>query len=178
MTSFSGETLDLTRGMESAPPKPANEGGGILKAAANFAKGKLPEMSAPTPAKAAANGNARRTSVISTNVEFAGTITTPDELHIYGVVEGNVRASSITIGAGGTVRGELVAETVNVFGTLDGRIHGMTVNLGAGGVVRGDIIHAALGIDTAAIFEGASKRAQNPLADAPAIVAVQKKAAE
>ena len=177
MNGFAGETLDLTRAVDSAP-KPANEGGGLLKAAANFAKGKMPELSAPSVPKQPANSNAKRTSVMSINVEMAGTIVSPDEIHIYGKFEGNVRASSITIGAGGSVRGEVVAETVTVNGTVDGRIHGQMVQLGAGAVVRGDIIHAALGIDTAAIFEGASKRAQNPLADAPAIGATQKQAAE
>jgi cytoskeletal protein CcmA (bactofilin family) len=173
--AYSGETLDLTRSVESAP-KPANESGGLLKAAAKFAKSKLPEMSAAPAAAKSGAANGKRTSVMSINVEMAGTITCPDELHIYGVLDGNVRASSITIGAGGSVKGEVVAETVTVFGTVDGRIHGQMVQLGAGGVVRGDIIHGALGIDPAATFEGASKRTQNPLADAPVIVAVKKPA--
>jgi cytoskeletal protein CcmA (bactofilin family) len=108
---------------------------------------------------------------MSINVEMAGTIVTPDELHIFGAFEGNIRASAITIGAGGSVKGEVVAEIVVVNGTVDGRIHGQKVQIGAGGVVRGDIIHAALGIDLAATFEGASKRTQNPMADAPSIVA-------
>jgi cytoskeletal protein CcmA (bactofilin family) len=172
--AYSGETLDLTRSAENAP-KPANESGGLLKAAANFAKGKLPEMAAAPAAKPGA-ANGKRTSVMSINVEMAGTITCPDELHIYGVLDGNVRASAITVGAGGSVKGEVVAETVTVFGTVDGRIHGQMVQLGAGGVVRGDIIHGALGIDPAATFEGASKRTQDPLKDAPVIVAVKKPA--
>lgn len=173
MGTYADETLDLNRSVDITP-KPANEGGGLLKAAANFAKGKLPEMSSSPAALKPANANAKRTSVMSINVEMAGTITCPDELHIYGVLEGNVRALSITIGAGGSVKGEVVAETVTVFGTVDGRIHGQLVQLGAGGIVRGDIIHGALGIDPAATFEGASKRASNPLADAPVIVAVKK----
>jgi hypothetical protein len=69
--AYSGETLDLTRSAENAP-KPANESGGLLKAAANFAKGKLPEMAAAPAAKPGA-ANGKRTSVMSINVEMAGT---------------------------------------------------------------------------------------------------------
>lgn len=168
--AYSGETLDLTRSVESAP-KPASESGGLLKAAANFAKGKMPELPGSQAANKPGAATAKRTSVMSINVEMAGTIVTPDELHIYGAFEGNVRASSITIGAGGSVKGEVVAETVTVQGTVDGRIHGQVVQLGAGAIVRGDIVHGTLGIDPAAAFEGASKRAQDPLKDAPAIMA-------
>ena len=167
--AYSGETLDLTKTVDGGS-KPPGESGGLLKAAANFAKGKIPDMASAPVAKAGAAAT-KRTSVMSINVEMAGTIVTPDELHIYGAFEGNVRASSITIGAGGSVKGEVVGETVTVLGTVDGRIHGQTVQLGAGGVVRGDIVHGTLGIDPAAAFEGASKRAQNPLKDAPAIAA-------
>jgi cytoskeletal protein CcmA (bactofilin family) len=168
MMAYAGETLDLTGGVKNA--RTGSEPMGLLKAATNFAKGKSTEV-ATTPAGSKSGPAAKSTSVMSINVEMAGTIVTPDELHIYGAFEGNIRASAITIGAGGSVKGEVVAEIVIVNGTVDGRIHGQKVQIGAGGIVRGDIIHAALGIDLAATFEGASKRTQNPMADAPSIVA-------
>jgi cytoskeletal protein CcmA (bactofilin family) len=164
-----GGTLDRASGAENVRRAGA-ESLGLLKAATGFAKGKTPGF-ATTSAPKIAPDAPKQTSVMSINVEMAGTIVSPDELHIFGAFEGNIRASAITIGAGGSVKGEVVAEIVVVNGAVDGRIHGQKVQIGAGGVVRGDIIHAALGIDLAATFEGASKRTQNPMADAPSIVA-------
>ena len=106
-------------------------------------------------------------SIISIDVEMAGSITSPAELHIYGAIEGNVRASDVTIFAGGVVKGEVIAETVHVHGTVEGRIYAQKVHLCAGSTVLGDIIHGALGIDTAAIFQGSANRNPNPLAEAP-----------
>ncbi len=58
---------------------------------------------------------------------MTGTIVTPDELHIAGHVEGNVRAASITVRASGVITGDLVAETVIIHGSVDGRIFGQRV---------------------------------------------------
>jgi cytoskeletal protein CcmA (bactofilin family) len=110
---------------------------------------------------------ANDSSVISINVEMSGTIVSPDELHIAGKIEGNVRASSITIRASGTIKGDVVAETVIVYGRVEGRIYGQKVELRSGANVLGDIMHGALGIDTDATFEGASKRNANALSEAP-----------
>jgi cytoskeletal protein CcmA (bactofilin family) len=177
----SNETLDLTRGVDIR--RSATDGFSKLKAA-TFSIGKQQEA-----APAAANSNAVQAaakrkpvgpaaSVLSINVEVAGTIVAPDEMHVFGTIEGNVRAASLVVCAGGYIRGEVVAETVTVHGTVDGRIHGNTVQLAAGGIVRGDIVHSALGIDTSAIFEGVSKRTQDPMAIAPEVVAIKKVAAE
>lgn len=179
--SNSNETLDLTRGVDTVR-RSASESFSKLKVATMF--GKQPQEAA-TPA--AANSNAvpakrkpagPAASVLSINVEVAGTIVAPDEMHVFGTIEGNVRAAALVVCAGGYIKGEVVAETVIVHGTVDGRIHGQTVQLAAGGVVRGDIVHSALGIDTAAVFEGASRRTQDPMAVAPQVVAIKREAAE
>jgi cytoskeletal protein CcmA (bactofilin family) len=178
------ETLDLTNGV-SGVRRTAAESFNKLKGAA-FSIGRNQDA-----APAAANSNtslaqaaARKkagvpaASVLSINVEIAGTVVAPDELHVFGTIEGNVRAQSLTVCPGGLIRGEVVADAITVQGAIEGRIHGSTVQIAAGGSVRGDIIHAALGIDQAGIFEGASRRTQNPMADAPQIVAISKHAAE
>jgi cytoskeletal protein CcmA (bactofilin family) len=180
--SNSNETLDLTRGVDTVR-RSASESFSKLKAATMFVGKQTQEAAAPAPANSNAAPAKRKpagpaASVLSINVEVAGTIVAPDEMHVFGTIEGNVRAASLVVCAGGYIRGEVVAETVTVHGTVDGRIHGQTVQLAAGGIVRGDIIHSALGIDTAAIFEGASKRTQDPMGIAPQVVAIKREAAE
>lgn len=97
-------------------------------------------------------------SIISANTEMKGEIATPDEIHIHGKVEGDIRASRITVCAGGAVKGDLAAEKVEIYGAVEGAITARDVMLRAGAVVKGEIAHCTLGVDTAAIFEGVVKR--------------------
>jgi len=104
------------------------------------------------------DGADRVPSVISHSVQLTGSIETPDELHIYGTIKGNVRASALVIFKGGIVKGEVVADAVTVHGSVEGSIQGKKVHLVSTALVRGDIFHDVIGIDPGAQFEGASKR--------------------
>jgi cytoskeletal protein CcmA (bactofilin family) len=147
---------------------------GRLKTATGLGKGKsangatlvlTPQDVVEAPATATAASHTGL-SVLSANVEMTGSLNSPNELHIYGSVDGNVRAADLTIFAGGSVKGDVVAENVLVHGTVDGRIHAKKVQLCCGAIVRGDIVHASLGVDAASTFEGVSKRSENPAAEA------------
>ena len=141
-----------------------------------FTKGKTPE--APPPPQMAPKPPAtqdlapRRApvarsgpSIISADVKMTGTIVSQGELDINGQIEGDVRASALTVGETGAVKGEVVAESVVIRGTVEGRIRGRKVQLCTGAKVRGDIFHASLAIEPNAIFEGAVKHAQDPMAN-------------
>ncbi len=142
-----------------------------------FTKGKTPE--APPPPQPVAKpiladtpkrGPMARSgpSIISADVKMTGHIVSQGEIDINGVIEGDVRASALTVGETGAVKGEVIAESVVVRGTVEGRIRGRKVQLCTGAKVRGDIFHASLAIEPNAIFEGAVKHAQDPMADPPA----------
>jgi cytoskeletal protein CcmA (bactofilin family) len=169
---FPGNSGDSNRHTNGADKSHSNPFG-RLKAATGFAKSKPGEkpMAPMTPANdvAPVSCDGAGPSVLSANVEMTGSVTSPNELHLYGSIDGNVRAKALTIFAGGVVKGDVVAETVLIHGEVDGRVHGQKVQLFSGAVVRGDITHGSLGLDAGAVFEGASKRSENPLAEAPAI---------
>ncbi len=143
-----------------------------------FTKGKTPEappppQPAPKPLLAETapkRGAMARSgpSIISADVKMTGHIVSQGEIDINGVIEGDVRASALTVGETGAVKGEVIAESVVVRGTVEGRIRGRKVQLCTGAKVRGDIFHASLAIEPNAIFEGAVKHAQDPMADPPA----------
>ena|SRR5689334_20305243 len=144
-----------------------------------FTKGKTPEappvppQPAPKPllADPPKRGSAMARSgpsIISADVKMTGHIVSQGEIDINGVIEGDVRASALTVGETGAVKGEVIAESVVVRGTVEGRIRGRKVQLCTGAKVRGDIFHASLAIEPNAIFEGAVKHAQDPMADPPA----------
>lgn len=142
-----------------------------------FTKGKTPEappvpqpVAKPLLADAPKRPSAMARSgpsIISADVKMTGTIVSQGEIDINGQIEGDVRASALTVGETGAVKGEVIAESVVVRGTVEGRIRGRKVQLCTGAKVRGDIFHASLAIEPNAIFEGAVKHAQDPMADPP-----------
>lgn len=136
----------------------------LFKTVAGFRRGAreeaLPEPAndepAPTPVPPP--------SVISAKAHVVGSFTTPEELHVAGAIEGDLRASKITVLAGGTVKGGLMADEIVIHGAVEGRVHAMHVRLCAGAIVSGEIHHTTLGIDTAAVFEGTIKREPTAIA--------------
>lgn len=142
-----------------------------------FTKGKTPEAPPPpqmAPKPPVVQDAPRRApvarsgpSIISADVKITGRIVSQGELDINGQIDGDVRASALTVGETGAVKGEVVAESVVVRGTVEGRIRARKVQLCTGAKVRGDIFHASLAIEPNAIFEGAVKHAQDPMAEQP-----------
>jgi len=139
-----------------------------------FTKGKTPEpppppamkplMPEPVKPRSAAS-RAAGPSIISADVKMKGTVSSQGELQIDGVIEGDVRASALTIGDTGAVKGEVIAESVVVRGAVEGCIRGRKVQLCTGAKVHGDIFHTSLAIEPNAVFEGAVKHAQDPMAE-------------
>jgi cytoskeletal protein CcmA (bactofilin family) len=143
-----------------------------------FTKGKTPEPPPPPqnvikppilPDVAPKRSVASRSgpSIISADVKIVGKVISQGELDINGQIDGDVRASALTVGETGAVKGEVVAESVVIRGTVEGRIRARKVQLCTGAKVRGDIFHASLAIEPNAIFEGAVKHAQDPMAEQP-----------
>jgi cytoskeletal protein CcmA (bactofilin family) len=149
-----------------------------------FTKGKTPEAPPPVAPKpisveppkrpAITGARAAGPSIISADVKIKGGVTSQGDLDINGHIEGDVRAATLTIGETGSVKGEVIAESVVVRGSVEGRIRGRKVQLCTGAKVRGDIIHASLAIEPNAIFEGGVKHAADPTApDQPGQPAAQ-----
>jgi len=71
-------------------------------------------------------------------------------------------ASDLLIGDGGQVEGGVIAQDVTVCGRVKGTIRAVRVKLRDGGTVDGDIFHQSLSIDENSLFEGVSRRVENP----------------
>jgi hypothetical protein len=72
------------------------------------------------------------------------------------------RASDLLVGDGATIDGSVIAQNVTVCGRIKGTIRAVRVKLQNGGVVEGDIFHRSLSIDENSLFEGSSRRVENP----------------
>jgi cytoskeletal protein CcmA (bactofilin family) len=100
---------------------------------------------------------------IGAGTSIVGNITCDGPAQFYGRIEGEVRGSELLIGDGAEVVGNVIAQEVIIRGRIKGTIRAVRVKLQATGAVDGDIFHRALSIEDTALFEGSSRRVENPL---------------
>ena len=78
-------------------------------------------------------------------------------------MEGEVHASTVQIGDGAQVQGDIVADELTIGGRVKGTIRANCVKLNSTAVVEGDIYHRSLAIEENAQFEGMSRRQENAI---------------
>jgi cytoskeletal protein CcmA (bactofilin family) len=103
-----------------------------------------------------------RDSCIGSGMSIVGKIECNGPAQVFGRIEGELRASDLLVGDGATIDGNVVAQNVTVCGRIKGSIRAMRVKLQNGGAVEGDIFHRSLSIDENSLFEGSSRRVENP----------------
>src|SRR5262245_7854846 len=101
-------------------------------------------------------------STLGPGMAIVGKIDCQGTLHIFGRIEGELRATNVLIGNGAQFDGNVIAQGVTIDGRLKGSIHATRVSLQSNAVVEGDIFHRVLSIDANAQFEGSSRRVDNP----------------
>ena len=101
-------------------------------------------------------------SLLSTDLFIKGNLSTSGDIQIEGSVEGNIKASLLTIGQSALIKGEIIAEEVVVNGNISGTIRGKRVHLTSSAQVEGDIIHSSIAIESGAHFEGTIEKSEDP----------------
>ncbi|MEQ9042653.1 MAG: polymer-forming cytoskeletal protein [Alphaproteobacteria bacterium] len=99
-------------------------------------------------------------SIISANLQIAGDLISNGDLQIDGIIEGNVRSQTLTVGETASITGDVEAESVQVRGTVTGQINARTVTLTKTARVIGDVMHETLAIDAGAYLEGACRHVE------------------
>jgi cytoskeletal protein CcmA (bactofilin family) len=101
-------------------------------------------------------------SCIGSGMSIVGNVECNGPAQVFGRIEGELRASDLLIGDGAQVEGNVIAQDVTVCGRVKGTIRAVRVKLRDGGAVEGDIFHRSLSIDESSLFEGSSRRVENP----------------
>jgi cytoskeletal protein CcmA (bactofilin family) len=126
-----------------------------------------PQPAPPRPAEAApASATPARPEAIcsiGSGTSIVGNITCDGPAQFYGHIEGEVRGSDLLIGEGAEVVGNVIAQEVTIRGRIKGTIRAVRVKLQASGAVEGDIFHRSLSVEDTALFEGSSRRVENPI---------------
>ena len=113
---------------------------------------------------ATAPASQETTSSIGSGLSIVGKIVGQGKVAIFGHVEGEVHASTVQIGDGAQVEGDIVAEELTIGGRVKGTIRANRVKLNSTAVVEGDIYHRSLAIEENGQFEGMSRRQENVIA--------------
>ena len=125
-------------------------------------------QASPTVVEQVASGPEQTTtksgpdSRIGSGMSIVGKIECNGPAQVFGRIEGELRASDLLVGDGATIDGSVIAQNVTVCGRIKGTIRAVRVKLQNGGVVEGDIFHRSLSIDENSLFEGSSRRVENP----------------
>jgi len=106
--------------------------------------------------------NAATRSCIGSGMSIVGNIECNGPAQVLGRVKGELRASDLLIGDGAEIEGSVIAQDLTICGRVKGTIRAVRVKLQDGGSVEGDIFHRSLSIDENSLFEGASRRVENP----------------
>ena len=166
------DTPSSTKPEEAASSNPAPATAG---AAASASKSDASASQASTPAyqpKAKPSP-----SLLSSDLNIKGNVTSSGDIQIEGTIEGDVRAHLLTVGESATIRGEVIADDVVVNGRVIGRVRGLKVRLTSSARVEGDIVHKTIAIESGAHFEGSVQREEDPLGEAGEKRASRSKAA-
>lgn len=118
---------------------------------------------APSAPSSSASKPKPSPSVLSSDLQVTGNLTTTGDIQIEGRIDGDIRAHLLTVGEGATVKGEVTADDVVVNGRVIGRVRGLKVRLTSTARVEGDVIHKTIAIESGAHFEGSVQRQDNPL---------------
>ncbi len=126
-----------------------------------------------TPEPANAARKPKVATLIAENMTIDGGIAGDGELHVDGVIRGDVKVSRLTIGESGHVEGSIVAESVENRGKIVGTVTAKQVRLFGTAHVDGDITHEQLAMEIGAFFQGRSLKFQRQAGAAvPSVTAV------
>ena len=150
-----------------APEKDKDTAAHAAEAVERALQQQHPVVEEPPPRRHPAT-NAGPSSCIGSGMSIVGNIECSGPAQVFGRIKGELRASDLLIGDGAQVEGSVIAQDVTVCGRVKGTIRAVRVKLQNGGAVEGDIFHRSLSIDENSVFEGSSRRVENPT-DLPAV---------
>jgi cytoskeletal protein CcmA (bactofilin family) len=150
-----------------APEKDQDAAANLVEAVGRAVQQQPPVVEQP-PAKPGPATSAATRSCIGSGMSIVGNIECNGPAQVFGRVKGELRPSDLLIGDGAQIEGSVVAQDVTVCGRVKGTIRAVRVKLQDGGTVEGDIFHRSLSIDENSVFEGSSRRVENPT-DQPSI---------
>ncbi len=114
----------------------------------------------PPPRKDVSKSAAKQAvpSLLSASLRINGDVISDSPIQLDGIVEGDIRAPQLTVGAKAEIAGRVEADVVRVSGSVTGQIIAREVLLSQTAKVFGDVFHDRLAVEAGAVVEGTFKR--------------------
>jgi cytoskeletal protein CcmA (bactofilin family) len=116
--------------------------------------GSEPAFDVGTPSKSSPEA----VSTLGRGMLITGNVTCVGAVQVLGRVTGDIHATTLTVGEGAHVDGNVIAQEMIVHGSFKGTIHANTVKLQNRATVEGEIFNKSLTIEQNAQFEGVARR--------------------
>ncbi len=100
-------------------------------------------------------------------MQLVGELVSAGELQLDGSFEGRLRCEQLTIGEGGSLKGEAEADTAVIKGHFSGQLVARSVRITATATVEGDIHQDNIAIEAGATIKGRLLLREQPAADEP-----------
>jgi cytoskeletal protein CcmA (bactofilin family) len=101
-------------------------------------------------------------SFLGPEVVVTGDITTSAPLHVEGRIDGNVDCAQLTLGIGGTISGDIVAEEARLCGSVAGRVDVRTLVVESSARLSGDVGYESISVAAGAQVDGRLSRRDPP----------------
>ncbi len=98
--------------------------------------------------------NSAAPSIIGSDIKVTGNVSTTGEIHLDGIIEGDVDCGTLTVGEHGIVTGTVKAETVTLRGTVEGKLRGKTIHLEQTAKVNGDVTYGTMTMEAGVQVDG------------------------
>lgn len=112
-------------------------------------------------------------SVLASDLIITGVVASEGRVELHGLIEGELAASVLTIGADGTMKGRVQADHVEVLGRIEGAVNCGLLTLHETARLQADVQSPRLLIENGAEVEGSFSRPApqiQPALPAPAVV--------
>lgn len=117
-----------------------------------FSKNK--DKPAPAMDKPLVRSGSSVPSIIGSDIRILGNVTTPGEVQLDGVIEGDIVCGQLTIGEHGLVTGTVKAERIVLRGRIEGKLRAKTINFERTAKVKGDVTYDTMTMEAGVQVDG------------------------
>jgi cytoskeletal protein CcmA (bactofilin family) len=93
-------------------------------------------------------------SFIGAEVIIHGNVSGQGDIHLDGMIEGDLGCSSLILGSGGRIKGNVTAEKATLGGTVEGTINAATLVVERSARITGDLAYDTVSIENGAQLDG------------------------